>query len=201
MVYFGASLLLAISDVTSPQPTDGVTFFFKILPLVFVDSIFYWWIFLALLQTIAKLSQRKQTAKQVMYINFFSILVVIAVLTALGGIVQVLLAGINGLDKIWYLQQGFTIYWCSLQYLLVSTIVFIWRPTNNTLMSYSELLDEPDEGIVLTPLPQGDAVLRHTTITQASRDNKDPTQEVIQLTLTDFAIDLLDDDMISTKKD
>jgi len=127
--------------------------------------------------------------------------VVIAVLTALGGIVQVLLAGINGLDKIWYLQQGFTIYWCSLQYLLVSTIVFIWRPTNNTLMSYSELLDEPDEGIVLTPLPQGDAVLRHTTITQASRDNKDPTQEVIQLTLTDFAIDLLDDDMISTKKD
>jgi len=88
-----------------------------------------------------------------------------------------------------------------LQYLLVSTIVFIWRPTNNTLMSYSELLDEPDEGIVLTPLPQGDALLRHTTITQASRDNKDPTQEVIQLTLTDFAIDLLDDDMISTKKD
>jgi len=136
-----------------------------------------------------------------MYRDFLYTLIVVAVLTVLGVVIQVLLTGINGLDKIWYLQQGFTIYWGSIQYLLILTIVFIWRPsTNNALMSYSELIDEPDEGIVLTPLPQGDAIQRHTNINQIV-EPKDRAQDVVQLTITDFAMDLLDEDMVGAKKD
>jgi len=67
-------------------------------------------------------------------------------------------------------------------------------------MSYSELIDEPDEGIVLTPLPQGDAIQRHTNINQIV-EPKDRAQDVVQLTITDFAMDLLDEDMVGAKKD
>jgi len=92
-------------------------------------------------------------------------------------------------------------YWGSIQYLLIVTIVIIWRPsTNNALMNYSEVIDEAEEGIVLTPLPQGDVIQRHSNQNPSFGSlSKDKIEEDTQL--TDFALDLLDEDMVVSKKD
>lgn len=120
---------------------------FLVVPVACMDTAFYWWIFVSLLQTLSRLKSRKQGAKYLMYLDFLGVLVASAVLSAIVVVFQ--LAYVMGNADDWW-----RVYWLGgagystalpvVVYLVIlMAMSWIWRPVeNNTRYAYSELLDD-----------------------------------------------------------
>jgi len=120
---------------------------FLVIPVAVMDTAFYWWIFVSLLQTISRLRSRKQGAKYLMYMDFLGVLVASAILSAVVVIFQ--LAYVMGNQDDWWRVYwlggaGFSTALPVIVYLLILlAMAWIWRPVeNNTRYAYSELLDD-----------------------------------------------------------
>merc|ERR1711974_501148 len=94
------------------------------------------------MRTINQLKLRKQDVKLKMYTNFFIVLAVGGVLTALIIFYQPLLGVTSEEDAMgspWWIFQAF---WHFLYFSILLAIAYLWRPTtNNTRYAYKESED------------------------------------------------------------
>jgi len=125
-----------------------------VFPVAFLDTAFYWWIFVSLLRTISQLQVRKQTIKLEMYRRFLITLVVSGVISALVIFSQLMVQMTKEPDDTWQTDWIWAAFWHILYFAILLAIAIIWRPTdNNTRYAYTELLvDNPEEEIHLQPL-------------------------------------------------
>lgn len=120
---------------------------FLVIPVAVMDTAFYWWIFVSLLQTLTRLKSRKQSVKYAMYMDFLGVLVASAVFSAVVVIFQLAYVMSNPDDwwrVYWLGGPGFSTAFPVIVYMIILVAIsWIWRPVeNNTRYAYSELLDD-----------------------------------------------------------
>ena len=85
-VYFVVSLIQQLVLTALREGNTQILDFIAsiiIFPAAFLDTIFYWWIFLSLIRTINQLKLRKQPVKLKMYERFFVVLAISGIFTGL----------------------------------------------------------------------------------------------------------------------
>jgi hypothetical protein len=156
-LYFCFSAALAIAEVVDNPETgsSGGLQLFLIFPVALLDTIFYWWIWLALFRTITQLEDRNQTLKLRMYRSLFKTLLASGILSTFVSLAQlIVMVGVEREDDEWRVSFMWAAFWHFLYLAVLLAIVHLWRPTaNNTRYAFVDLSHEfDDNAISLQPL-------------------------------------------------
>jgi len=163
-LYLLFSGALNVVDLVQKSATQSslLIFIFLLLPVAFLDTAFYWWIFMSLLRTTHQLGVRKQTVKMQMYTYFLRTLVCFGVATAIFMLIQVIVTSKESTSS-WKVFWLWTAGWQVLYFLVLVAIALLWRPTvNNTRYAYTETGGDPDDEVVLHTF--GDVSTRSTPL-------------------------------------
>jgi len=141
ILYFLFSGALNILELVQRTSIAARIFlYYLVFPVAFLDTVFYWWIFVSILKTISQLQLRKQTIKLQMYRKFLITLVVSGIISSMVIFSQLVVQITTDPDDTWQTDWIWTAFWHILYLAILVSIAIIWRPTtNNTRYAYNEL--------------------------------------------------------------
>lgn len=117
-----------------------------IIPLTFLDILFYAWIMYELITTMHWLSQRKQAEKLRMYRFFWWMLLTLGSLSVVVSFVQSVFIWQGKRDVWWQTWWFFEAWWQMLYLAILWVIAVIWRPnSNNKRYAYSLQIADSEE--------------------------------------------------------
>jgi len=145
------SILDMVKTVGEEVDYSGGYFMLVVIPVATLDSLFYYWVFVSLYDVIAELEQTKQKRKLRLFKKF---LIVIAVCLgcSFGWMVfQSWFLYSGAFLTIWQFGWMLDAYWYVLNFVLLVTVMALWRPSAHS-MRYAYSLevtadDDSDDGI------------------------------------------------------
>ena len=149
-VYALASAALDVaSNVSRLEELALPTRLLLVLPVALLDAFYFYWCCVAVSQTLAQLSSRRQSAKLRLYRRFSHVLLLLLLLS--GGWVawQMLFILGGALDAHWSRLWTFDAFWHVLYFGVLATICVLWSPSKENLQyAYMDELamDDADGG-------------------------------------------------------
>jgi len=147
------TVLDVVKALSHETDISGGFFILVIVPVALLDSIFYYWTFVSLYDVVAHLEERKQTIKLNLYRQFL-VVIGVCLIFSLGWVIfQMFFLYSDAFTTQWEYAWVFDAYWYVLSFVVLSAIMALWRPTENSMRyAYTEQLstNEDDfEGIEL----------------------------------------------------
>jgi hypothetical protein len=135
---------------TAGYPTsEGFSYFIYAL-VVFVNVIFFVWIFFNLYASLKQLKIAGEHVKLGMLRKLAVAIVVVAVALAVVFILEIALVFAALDDQLWKFWWFWDTYWEFIYLIIITVIAFIWRPTaNNNRFAFQPFLDESKSGVEL----------------------------------------------------
>ena len=119
-VYFGFTLWDSIATTFS---TSTAINYYRVIPASIVDSVIYFWILQALLETIQELEDKKQSSKLEVFSHLRNMIIVIVIVSTLYNVVLSYLISHDYLEKYWKYQWFFNDgVWSSFYFLILCSI-------------------------------------------------------------------------------
>jgi hypothetical protein len=135
---------------TAGYPTsEGFSYFIYAL-VVFVNVIFFVWIFFNLYASLKQLKIAGEQLKLHMLKQLAVAIIVIAVALAVVFILEIALVFAALDDQLWKFWWFWDTYWEFIYLIIITVIAFIWRPTaNNNRFAFQPFMDESKSGVEL----------------------------------------------------
>jgi len=128
---------------TLGQTISSVATYFILFLIVAANLVFFAWIFYSLFHTMKELRLQGETVKYAMYKKLAITLICCAVGLAVIFIVQFAMTFANLQDPLWRFWWFWDTYWEFIYFIVITVIVFIWRPnSNNQRYAYELQVDE-----------------------------------------------------------
>ncbi|EFA84497.1 seven transmembrane domain protein [Heterostelium album PN500] len=122
------------------------------IPVSVIDTVYYYWIFISLINIFNNLKLKRQQAKLKTIKSFCIVLVISAIISGLLLIVSLIVLS-RPRDKVWKSLWIWDAVWDMLYFLILCSIVWIWRPSEiSHTLGYNEITDIDDEDVTLEPI-------------------------------------------------
>lgn len=149
LLYFIACFIQRIVEETSHGAPNGVLMYFLLLPVSFLNFIFFGWIFVALTTTITQLKERNQSAKLWLFTTFRKLLAFVLFIAVGWYMFYFFQAMTHHFDPSYsgdWQHRWIYGYFFEICFLgLFSMISFLWRPSKNArAYAYMEQLPTED---------------------------------------------------------
>eukprot|EP00029_Vermamoeba_vermiformis_P010626 TRINITY_DN562_c0_g1_i1.p1 TRINITY_DN562_c0_g1~~TRINITY_DN562_c0_g1_i1.p1 ORF type:complete len:517 (-),score=138.90 TRINITY_DN562_c0_g1_i1:83-1633(-) len=157
---------------TAGYPTsEGFSYFIYAL-VVFINVIFFVWIFFNLYASLKQLKIAGEHAKLGMLRQLAVAIIVVAIALAVVFILEIALVFAALDDQLWKFWWFWDTYWEIIYFIIITVIAFIWRPTaNNNRFAFQPFMDESKSGVELEGSGREEVP---SEVEQARRNQEDP---------------------------
>ncbi|KAK8826239.1 hypothetical protein WA538_001381, partial [Blastocystis sp. DL] len=164
-VYFVVSVWNAMSNsITSATRLS----LYRLLPSSIVDSIIYFWILQALMDTIQELDEKKQTSKLGIFRQLRNIVVICAICAVTYNILFSFFLFDQVIATYWQYQWFFTDgIWSCFYCILFTSIIYLWSPSDHSLAYASHVqvaTDDNEYGAEIESLQDDNDMIRVATL-------------------------------------
>lgn len=159
LIYFAVASVTSGINAINDYEYQNI-WYLRVLLIAF-DMAWFYWIFYALVGTRRALKLRRNTVKLALYNQLGIVLIFAAIASFTLILLYVYIFLINNCDSNWNERRADLIFWPSLFLILQTSIMIIWRPSNNDKRFAFVPLDEggEEEGSLDKPLGSEEGIV------------------------------------------